>query len=241
MKPTFDYSDLILKSSFCYPSLANSRMSLSSNSSESVVENQGKSSFVKETKKSRKKQYHCDQCFKIFNRPSALKTHIYTHTGEKPYSCSRYIKLSNYAMRFTYIKISFGCNRRFSVISNLRRHLKVHKKPVNLNKIFPEKRERSVKRLMDRIQPEGLSVDLLNESLFSYNNIQSFNYSDTLTTRFPAIQNVHADYSTMLRNSIYPMNNSIHYNNSFVGQIPTTRSIISLLERDIHYTPVFYL
>ncbi|ORE15887.1 hypothetical protein BCV71DRAFT_151749, partial [Rhizopus microsporus] len=57
------------------------------------------------------KQYPCGKCSKIFNRPSALTTHSYTHTGEKPFQCQ-----------------SKGCGRRFSVLSNLRRHLKVHQK-----------------------------------------------------------------------------------------------------------------
>ncbi|KAL0087679.1 hypothetical protein J3Q64DRAFT_1638214 [Phycomyces blakesleeanus] len=55
--------------------------------------------------------YQCKVCEKYFNRPSALQTHSYTHTGERPFACD-----------------SEGCGRRFSVISNLRRHIKVHKK-----------------------------------------------------------------------------------------------------------------
>ncbi len=47
----------------------------------------------------------CMMCKKAFSRPCALKTHIYTHTGEKPYCCP--------------IK---DCTHRFSVRSNLRRH-----------------------------------------------------------------------------------------------------------------------
>lgn len=34
-----------------------------------------------------KKQYQCTHCLKIFSRPSALQTHMYTHTAEKPFQC----------------------------------------------------------------------------------------------------------------------------------------------------------
>lgn len=37
--------------------------------------------------KTNRKRYDCDQCSKYFTRPSALQTHIYTHTGEKPHGC----------------------------------------------------------------------------------------------------------------------------------------------------------
>ncbi|KAI8083281.1 uncharacterized protein B0P05DRAFT_536783 [Gilbertella persicaria] len=55
------------------------------------------------------KQYICTFCQKKFMRPSSLKIHTYSHTGEKPFHCS-------YP----------GCRRKFSVQSNMRRHLRVH-------------------------------------------------------------------------------------------------------------------
>jgi uncharacterized Zn-finger protein len=51
----------------------------------------------------------CSHCHKGFSRPSSLRTHTYSHTGEKPYICF-------------YPK----CNRSFSVQSNMRRHMKIH-------------------------------------------------------------------------------------------------------------------
>ncbi|KAI8973664.1 hypothetical protein BDF20DRAFT_790330, partial [Mycotypha africana] len=54
-------------------------------------------------------KYSCPYCQKAFNRPSSLKIHTYSHTGEKPFVCHEE-----------------GCGRQFSVQSNMRRHLRVH-------------------------------------------------------------------------------------------------------------------
>ncbi|KKY24914.1 putative c2h2 finger domain protein [Phaeomoniella chlamydospora] len=56
------------------------------------------------------KKHKCKVCDKRFTRPSSLQTHMYSHTGEKPFACD-----------------VEGCGRHFSVVSNLRRHKKVHK------------------------------------------------------------------------------------------------------------------
>ncbi|KAF2459881.1 hypothetical protein BDY21DRAFT_280873 [Lineolata rhizophorae] len=56
------------------------------------------------------KKHKCKICDKRFTRPSSLQTHMYSHTGEKPFACE-----------------VEGCGRHFSVVSNLRRHKKVHK------------------------------------------------------------------------------------------------------------------
>ncbi|GAA5910504.1 hypothetical protein JCM6882_008539 [Rhodosporidiobolus microsporus] len=53
-------------------------------------------------------RYICPHCTKRFARPSSLRIHMHSHTGEKPFSCHL-------------------CDRAFSVQSNLRRHLKIHK------------------------------------------------------------------------------------------------------------------
>ncbi|GAA5949771.1 hypothetical protein JCM21900_003288 [Sporobolomyces salmonicolor] len=52
------------------------------------------------------RKYACEECEQRFARPSALATHILTHTKEKPFVCS-------------------SCNRGFAVMSNLRRHCRV--------------------------------------------------------------------------------------------------------------------
>lgn len=53
--------------------------------------------------------YTCPQCFKRFSRPSNLKIHSYSHTGERPFVCS--------------VK---DCGRSFSVRSNMKRHMRIH-------------------------------------------------------------------------------------------------------------------
>ncbi|KAI5481544.1 zinc finger, C2H2-type domain containing protein [Pseudohyphozyma bogoriensis] len=54
------------------------------------------------------RKYVCPQCPQKFARPSALATHILSHTKEKPFVCE-------------------VCERGFAVMSNLRRHMKVRR------------------------------------------------------------------------------------------------------------------
>ncbi|KAF2131169.1 hypothetical protein P153DRAFT_313595 [Dothidotthia symphoricarpi CBS 119687] len=50
-------------------------------------------------------RYICSTCNKAFSRPSSLRIHSHSHTGEKPYKCPQ-----------------SGCGKAFSVRSNMKRH-----------------------------------------------------------------------------------------------------------------------
>ncbi|KAF8334600.1 uncharacterized protein EI90DRAFT_3288117 [Cantharellus anzutake] len=56
----------------------------------------------------RPKKYPCPQCGLMFDRPCSVKTHVYSHTGEKPFPCDY-------------------CNSAFPTKSNLYRHRKTCK------------------------------------------------------------------------------------------------------------------
>ncbi|KAK9460727.1 uncharacterized protein V1516DRAFT_608603, partial [Lipomyces oligophaga] len=50
-------------------------------------------------------RYICGVCLRAFSRPSSLRIHSHSHTGEKPFMCSH-----------------SGCGKAFSVRSNMKRH-----------------------------------------------------------------------------------------------------------------------
>ncbi|KAJ5860202.1 uncharacterized protein N7529_007512 [Penicillium soppii] len=50
-------------------------------------------------------RYICRTCHKAFSRPSSLRIHSHSHTGEKPFRCTH-----------------TGCGKAFSVRSNMKRH-----------------------------------------------------------------------------------------------------------------------
>ncbi|KAG8216939.1 hypothetical protein J3R82DRAFT_7216 [Butyriboletus roseoflavus] len=55
------------------------------------------------------KMHQCEQCKKMFPRPSGLATHMNSHSGAKPYKCN----VAN-------------CDKSFAVRSNAKRHLRTH-------------------------------------------------------------------------------------------------------------------
>ncbi|KAF4564536.1 hypothetical protein EYR40_010702 [Pleurotus pulmonarius] len=64
---------------------------------------------VSQRPKKKSKMHECEICHKLFPRPSGLQTHMNTHTDSKPFPCTVQ-----------------GCNKRFAVRSNAKRHLRTH-------------------------------------------------------------------------------------------------------------------
>lgn len=75
------------------------------------------------------KKHKCKVCDKRFTRPSSLQTHMYSHTGEKRmFLPQRRTPMKPELTVDTAFACDVeGCGRHFSVVSNLRRHKKVHK------------------------------------------------------------------------------------------------------------------
>ncbi|KAG0289293.1 hypothetical protein BGZ98_003909, partial [Dissophora globulifera] len=79
---------------------------ITTRSSTSIVHS-GTSGGARQVRLRESKNHECGACGKKFSRPSQLQTHLFMHSGEKPYQCSM-------------------CQKHFNVSSNLKRHIKTH-------------------------------------------------------------------------------------------------------------------
>lgn len=83
--------------------------------------------FSSKVSTSTQKKHKCKVCDKRFTRPSSLQTHMYSHTGEKRKIPKKSLNSINSNFLLAFACEVEGCGRHFSVVSNLRRHRKVHK------------------------------------------------------------------------------------------------------------------
>ncbi|KAF9507317.1 hypothetical protein BS47DRAFT_1488917 [Hydnum rufescens UP504] len=129
------------------------------------------------TKSPKQKKFPCACCDALFERPSSLRQHMLTHTGEKPHPCQK-------------------CSRRFSVISNLRRHVKSCQEGDDKRKLItgmptsPSSSERthqvqhSHPSIPHTISPENQSSPSTQHQYWLPGSLASFQNAATLTSDY---------------------------------------------------------
>ncbi|PVU88609.1 hypothetical protein BB559_005499 [Furculomyces boomerangus] len=131
---------------------------------------------------SQRKRYLCNVCHKFFARPSTLATHMHSHTGEKPYRC-------DYK----------GCGKSFSVMSNLRRHQKIHERQQSNQEVDKEKTNDSQNNINNIINSSNVELNNASNintdgsdfknSEFMYNSISDTFKNDCSGINFDMINN----------------------------------------------------